>query len=344
MAHTDDPAPGTEPLLAVRDLVVTFPAAARGELVHAVSGISFTIDAGETLGLVGESGCGKSSVARAVLQLPPPTAGSVRFEGVELTDLDRRRLRTLRRRMQPVFQDPVSSLNPRRSVRDIVAEPLAVGRGAGDERLDAAARRRRAGELLAAVGIDPALGHRRPHQFSGGQCQRIGIARALAGDPRLLLCDEPVSALDVSVQAQLLNLFEDLKEQRGLTMLFISHDLSVVRNISDRVAVMYLGTLCEVGETTALYDRPAHPYTRALLDAAPIAPAGGGHPPRPARRLHGELPSAVHPPSGCRFRTRCPQAEARCAEEVPVLTPIDRGAGAHEVACHFPLDSAQEPV
>ncbi|MEZ5234000.1 MAG: ATP-binding cassette domain-containing protein [Acidimicrobiales bacterium] len=353
MAHTDDPAPGTEPLLAVRDLVVTFPAAARGELVQAVSGVSFTIDAGETLGLVGESGCGKSSVARAVLQLPPPSAGSVRFEGVELTDLDRRRLRALRRRMQPVFQDPVSSLNPRRSVRDIVAEPLAVGRRAvahravareaGDGRPDVAARRKRAGELLAAVGIDPALGHRRPHQFSGGQCQRIGIARALAGDPRLLICDEPVSALDVSVQAQLLNLFEDLKEQRGLTMLFISHDLSVVRNISDRVAVMYLGTLCEVGETTALYDRPAHPYTRALLDAAPIAPPVAAT--RHARPVGCTASSsAVHPPSGCRFRTRCPQAQARCAEEVPVLTPIDRGAGAHAVACHFPLGSAQEPV
>jgi peptide/nickel transport system ATP-binding protein len=315
-------------LLRVEDLVVEFPAAG-GRKVHAVSGVSFDLKEGETLGLVGESGCGKSTTGRAVMQLPSPTAGSVRLEGVELTDLSGEDLRRVRTRLQMIFQDPISSLNPRRKVRDIVAEgPSIWGDGAGPfsaERID---------QILEAVGLDPVVvGDRRPHQFSGGQCQRICIARALVMDPKILICDEPVSALDVSVQAQILNLLEDMKARYGLTMVFIAHDLAVVKNVSDRVVVMYLGKICEVGPPDALYAEPLHPYTRLLLasipEPDPDKPVSG-------ERIEGDLPSPVDPPSGCRFRTRCPRASARCETEEPVLRELRAG---HFVACHHPHDA-----
>jgi peptide/nickel transport system ATP-binding protein len=312
------------PLLDVRDLRVDFR---RGrQRVQAVAGVTFDVWPGETLGVVGESGCGKSTTGRAVVQVQPPTAGSVVFDGVELTALRRRQLRRTRTGIQMVFQDPISSLNPRRRVRDIVAEPLDIWkRAAGDTRRDIVDR------MLAAVGLDPmAVGNRLPRQFSGGQCQRISIARALVMEPKLLVCDEVVSALDVSVQAQILNLLEDLKSRYGLSLLFIAHDLAVVKAVSDRVAVMYLGRLCEVAPAETLYLAPAHHYSAALLQAAtepdPAAP-------RPVP-LPGEPPSLVAPPSGCRFRTRCPRAEPRCAAEVPEMREIAPG---HAVACHFPL-------
>jgi peptide/nickel transport system ATP-binding protein len=317
-------------LLRVEDLTVEFKTAAG--TVQAVSGISLDVRAGETLGLVGESGCGKSTTGRAVLQLPPPTSGRVLFEGVDLTGLHGARLREVRPRLQCVFQDPISSLNPRRRVRDIVREPLRIwGRGTDAEQLA------QVDDVLDAVGLDPdTAGPKRPHEFSGGQCQRISIARSLVLDPSLLICDEPVSALDVSVQAQILNLLEDMKARYGLTMVFIAHDLGVVRSISDRVAVMYLGKLCEVGPPARIYTAPRHPYTAALLRSIPV--------PDPTVRpsatglLKGDLPSPVDPPSGCRFRTRCPRAEERCALEEPKLRPMGDG---HHVACHFPLDAAE---
>jgi peptide/nickel transport system ATP-binding protein len=313
-------------LLTVRGLRVEYGRGRRQ--VQAVSGIDLDVRAGETLGLVGESGCGKSSAARAIVQVEPSAGGSVVFDGVDLTALRRRRRREARMAMQMVFQDPVSSLNPRRRVRDIVAEPLDIWRrGTRAERDDAVAT------MLEAVGLDPAVaGGRRPSEFSGGQCQRISIARALVMEPKLLVCDEIVSALDVSVQAQILNLLEDLKARYGLSVLFIAHDLAVVKNVSDRVAVMYLGTVCEVAPADALYRRPAHHYTAALVGSAvdpdPDAPR--------ATPLGGEPPSPIDPPSGCRFRTRCPRAEARCAAEVPVLREVAPGQA---VACHFPLAS-----
>jgi peptide/nickel transport system ATP-binding protein len=312
-------------VLRVEDLVVTF-AAGRRQRVHAVSGISFDVARGETLGLVGESGCGKSTTGRALMQLPPPTSGSVVFNGIELTTLGREALRLTRTKMQMIFQDPISSLNPRRRVREIVSEGLRIwGRTSASEmaRID---------EVLDAVGLDPATaGDRRPHQFSGGQCQRICIARSLALDPDLLICDEPVSALDVSVQAQILNLLEAMKARYQLTMIFIAHDLAVIKNISDRVAVMYLGKLCEIGGSDTLYAEPAHPYTNALLASIPV--------PNPEAEwsdtaLTGELPSPIDPPSGCRFRTRCPRAADVCAREEPQVRRIAAG---HYVACHFPL-------
>jgi peptide/nickel transport system ATP-binding protein len=313
-------------LLTVRGLRVEYGRGRRQ--VQAVSGIDLDVRAGETLGLVGESGCGKSSAARAIVQVERTAAGSVVFDGVDLTALRRRRRREARMAMQMVFQDPVSSLNPRRRVRDIVAEPLDIWRrGTRAERDHAVAT------MLEAVGLDPAVaGGRRPSEFSGGQCQRISIARALVMEPKLLVCDEIVSALDVSVQAQILNLLEDLKARYGLTVLFIAHDLAVVKNVSDRVAVMYLGMVCEIAPADALYRRPAHHYTAALVGSAvdpdPDAPR--------ATPLGGEPPSPIDPPSGCRFRTRCPRAEARCAAEVPVLREVAPGQA---VACHFPLAS-----
>jgi len=316
-----------EALLRVEDLVVEFHARAGGT-VHAVSGISFDVLEGETLGLVGESGCGKSTTGRAVMQLPRPTAGRVRFDGRDLTSLRGEALRKMRPRLQMVFQDPISSLNPRRRIADIVAEGLEIWGGR-----DAAARTGKVDEVLRAVGIDPdASRGRRPHELSGGQCQRVSIARAVATDPDLIICDEPVSALDVSIQAQILNLLRAMKDRYRLTMIFIAHDLAVVKNVSDRVAVMYLGKLCEVGTPDVLYARPAHPYTAALLAAIPV--------PDPHRRpdpkdvLGGELPSPTAPPSGCRFRTRCPKAQDRCAEEEPVVREVGEG---QYVACHFPL-------
>ena len=336
--------PEHDVLLRVEDLVVEFHAE-RGTRVKAVSGISLDVAAGETLSLVGESGCGKSTTGRAIMQLPRPTSGSVQFDGVELTELKGEQLRATRPRMQMIFQDPISSLNPRRKVGDIVAEGLEIWRVG-----DAAGRRAKVDEVLAAVGLDPAAARdRRPHEFSGGQCQRISIARALVTEPKLIICDEPVSALDVSVQAQILNLLEDMKQRYQLTMVFIAHDLAVVKNVSDRVAVMYLGKLCEVGTPDDLYAQPAHPYTAALLAAIPV-PDPGSHA-EDARVLGGEIPSNTDPPSGCRFRTRCPKAQARCAEEEPLLRSVNDGAFEHGdgaagagqfVACHFPLAPGEQ--
>ena len=318
--------PASETLLRVEDLVVEFPAGR--QKVHAVSGVSLDIRRGETLGLVGESGCGKSTTGKAIIQLPAPTAGRVRFAGAELTGLAGKRLRQVRTHLQLIFQDPISSLNPRRKVRDILAEPLRIwGRGGKAEQ---SARVR---EALDAVGLDPDVAlDRRPHQFSGGQCQRISIARALVMQPDLIICDEPVSALDVSVQAQILNLLDELKARYDLTLVFIAHDLAVVKHVSSRVAVMYLGKVCEVGDPDALYARPAHPYTAALLASIPVPDPGVR--PADADLLSGELPSPVDPPSGCRFRTRCPRAQPHCAAEEPRIRQVGHD---QFVACHFPL-------
>jgi peptide/nickel transport system ATP-binding protein len=330
-AHLRDADAGADVLLRVEHLVVEFPAGGHRK-VHAVSDVSFDVLRGETLGLVGESGCGKSTTGRAVMQLPRPTSGSVQFDGSELTDLGGEDLRRMRPRIQMIFQDPISSLNPRRRVGEIVAEPLAIW-GTTNGSAESVVRK-----VLEDVGLDYDIAaRRRPHQFSGGQCQRISIARALVLEPKLLICDEPVSALDVSVQAQILNLLEDMKTRYGLTMVFIAHDLAVVKNVSDRVAVMYLGKLCEVAPADTLYDSPTHPYTAALLASIPV--------PNPEVRpgvgsstgsLSNDLPSPIAPPSGCRFRTRCPRAQERCAQEEPVI----RNCGDdHWVACHFPLGS-----
>ncbi|HEX6422761.1 MAG TPA: oligopeptide/dipeptide ABC transporter ATP-binding protein [Acidimicrobiales bacterium] len=318
--------PESEALLRVEDLVVEFPAGRR--TVHAVSGVSLDVRRGETLGLVGESGCGKSTTGRAIVQLPSPTAGHVRFDGVDLARLSGKHLRRVRTRLQLVFQDPISSLNPRRKVRDILAEPLRIwGRGTRAQQ-EATVR-----ETLDAVGLDPEVAlDKRPHQFSGGQCQRISIARALVMEPELIICDEPVSALDVSVQAQILNLLDELKARFDLTLVFIAHDLAVVRHVSSRVAVMYLGKVCEVGDPDSLYARPAHPYTGALLAAIPVPDPGVR--PRRADALGGDLPSPVDPPSGCRFRTRCPRARPRCAAEEPRMRQVGDD---QFVACHFSL-------
>jgi len=318
-----------DPMLRVEDLVVEFPLGKR-EVVHAVSGVSFEIYPGETLGLVGESGCGKSTTARAVMQLPVPTSGKVILNGTDLVSLSGEELRRQRKQFQMIFQDPISSLNPRRKIADIIEMPLVIMReGTPEER---AARVR---EVLTAVGLDPDVSlDRRPFQFSGGQCQRISIARALVSEPSMLICDEPVSALDVSIQAQIINLLQDMKERYDLTMLFISHDLSVVKVVCDRVAVMYLGRICELADSESLYRRPAHPYTAALLSAIPEADPS--RPPQPIAMKEGELPSATAPPPGCRFHTRCPKAQAICTDVVPILGEIEDG---HSVACHFPLDA-----
>ena len=312
-----------QPVLAVEDLEVRF-AVGRGQQVYAVSGLSFDLLAGETLGIVGESGCGKSTSARAIMRLVPAAGGSVRLEGEELLGLPEKRVRRRRLRMQMIFQDSVSSLNPRRTVRALVAEGAAMWkRPMSTEAVD---------ELLSSVGLDPALvGHRRPHELSGGQCQRVAIARALALNPAVLVCDEPVSALDVSVQAQILNLLHDARERYGLATVFISHDLAVVKNISDRMLVMYLGKVCEVGDVEEVYREPAHPYTRFLGAAVPEPDPDA---PIPPDEITGELPSPLDPPSGCRFRTRCPLATQRCADEEPMLRAFGNGRA---VACHYPL-------
>ncbi|HKU94974.1 MAG TPA: ABC transporter ATP-binding protein [Vineibacter sp.] len=315
-------------LLAVENLVVEYPVG--NKTVYAVSDVSLHVDRGETLGLVGESGCGKSTLGRAVLQLRRPTAGTVMFDGTDLTKLDGEALRRMRRRLQLIFQDPIASLNPRRRIGDIVAEPLVIiGVTDRDE------RERRVRAVLTAVGLDPDLTMSRlPHEFSGGQCQRVCIARALILEPELVICDEPVSALDVSIRAQILNLLEDMKRRYGLTLLFIAHDLAVVKAVSDRIAVMYLGRLCEIGPTEQIFTHPAHPYTALLLDAIPVPDPSV----KPAVNVPiGEPPSPIAPPSGCRFRTRCPRADQRCADHVPALREIGPGQLA---ACHHPLSAA----
>ena len=321
----------TNTTLSVNDLKVHFPISSgflirrQTGAVKAVDGVSFDVAPGETLGLVGESGSGKTTTGRAILQLQRPTSGSVQFRGVELTAVSAKHMRPFRSEMQIIFQDPYGSLNPRMSAGQIVGEPLTVHGLAGDknQRLD------RVAELLERVGMNPAMIGRYPHEFSGGQRQRIGIARALAGEPSFIVCDEPVSALDVSIQAQILNLLTDLQAEFNISYLFIAHDLSVVRHISDRVAVMYLGKIMELASSEDLYENPTHPYTRALLSAVPIP-----DPILERRRerivLAGDIPSPINPPSGCVFRTRCPIATEECAEVVPEL--IDRG-NRHQVAC-----------
>jgi peptide/nickel transport system ATP-binding protein len=314
-----------EPLLSVDDLVVEY--ALRGKTVHAVSGVSFALRRGETLGLVGESGCGKSTLARAILKLTLPRSGRVLFDGIDLTALSGPDLRALRRRFQIIFQDPIASLNPRRRVADLIAEPLRI---AGVT--DAAERQRRVTDVLAAVGLDAELALPRfAHEFSGGQCQRLCIARALILEPELVVCDEPVSALDVSIRAQIINLLEAMKARYGLTLLFIAHDLAVVKAVSDRVAVMYLGKLVEIAPTERLFREPGHPYTALLLQAIPRPDPEA---PVPEHVAVGEPPSPLAPPSGCRFRTRCQRAAPRCREQEPALREI---APNQFVACHFPL-------
>jgi oligopeptide transport system ATP-binding protein len=322
----------SETLLEVRDLVKHFPVGAglfskHTGMVRAVDGVSFDLHRGETLGLVGESGCGKTTTGRCILQLERPTSGSIRFQGEELTSLTEQAMRKLRRRMQVIFQDPYSSLNPRMTIGQIIEEPLKVHAIVSGAR----ARADRVRELLEQVGLLPQHAGRYPHQLSGGQRQRVGIARALAMEPALIVCDEPVSALDVSIQAQIVNLLEDLQARLGLTYLFIAHDLSVVRHISDRVVVMYLGKVVEIADRTSLYQEPLHPYTRALLSAVPIP-----DPQLEARREHlvlrGEVPSPLNPPPGCVFHPRCPVAVDLCSVEVPVLREIRPG---HCAACHL---------
>ena len=331
-----------DPLLVVEDLAVRFPVPGSGgwlsrshDEVRAVEGVSFTVQRGETLGLVGESGCGKSTTGRAVLQLLRPTAGSVVFDGQPIHSFWQRRggrwrwdarLRELRQRMQMIFQDPFASLNPRMTVEAILAEPLRnFGLAPGSQRWE------RIQQLLETVGMDPRASRRYPHEFSGGQRQRIGIARALALGPELIVADEPISALDVSIQAQIINLLADLRERLELTLIFIAHDLAAVRHVSDRIAVMYLGRIVELADARTIIDKPRHPYTQALISAVPL--------PDPARErsrrrtvLSGELPSPVNPPSGCPFHTRCPLREDRCSQELPLLRQVAAG---HQVACHL---------
>ena len=322
-------------LLEVRDLKKHFPIRT-GILkrttgyVYAVDGVSFDVQKGETLGLVGESGGGKSTVGRTLLRLTPATGGTVAFEGIDVMSATRGDMQRLRRDMQIVFQDPYASLNPRMRVRDIVGESLTIHDvGTKDE------RKKRVAELLDIVGLDPEHADRYPHEFSGGQRQRIGIARALALNPKLIILDEPVSALDVSIRAQVLNLLEDLQNEFDLTYLFVSHDLSVVKHISDRVAVLYLGKIVEISDSGVLYDQPQHPYTEALLSAVPIPDP---HTERSRRRivLEGDVPSPANPPRGCVFHPRCPRAQEICTKEMPVLAGTGDAGEGHEVACYFP--------
>lgn len=309
------------PLLRVTDLKKHFTVDG-GALLKAVDGVSFEIKRGETFGVVGESGCGKSTLGKTVLGLLPPTTGEIEFEALNLRTLSKDQTRQLRRSMQIIFQDPYSSLNPRRSIRSLISEPLDIhGIGTLQE------RRERVAGLLKRVGLDPDYMNRYPHEFSGGQRQRIGIARALALNPKFIVADEPVSALDVSVQAQVVNLLQDLQEEFGLTYMFISHGLSVVKHISDRVAVMYLGKIVEMGDVDEIYSNPKHPYTKALLSSIPTPVPGAA---KERLSLHGDVPTPINPPSGCVFRTRCPIAGVECAGAAPALKPVSDG---HSVAC-----------
>jgi peptide/nickel transport system ATP-binding protein len=322
-------------LLRADNLVKHFPVrqhmfGRQTAVVHAVDGVSFELQAGETMALVGESGCGKSTVGRLVLRLLDPTAGKVWFNGEDLTALSPQQLRGKRRELQMIFQDPYSSLNPRMTVEQTLVEPLAL------HGLAPGRRRERAAELMDLVGLAPQYLQRYPHEFSGGQRQRIGIARALAVEPRLIVCDEPVSALDVSIQAQIINLLQDLQRRLGLAYVFIAHDLAVVKHISSHVAVMYLGHVVEYADKRSLFASPRHPYTQALLSAIPIPQPGAK---RERMLLQGDVPNPIDPPSGCRFRTRCPYARERCAQEVPAL----RATNGHSVACHFWEEIAPPP-
>ncbi|MEU6734006.1 dipeptide ABC transporter ATP-binding protein [Streptomyces physcomitrii] len=333
--------PDREPILEVRGLVKHFPLT-QGILfkrqigaVKAVDGVDFDLGHGETLGIVGESGCGKSTVARMLVHLEEPTRGTIRYKGEDVTKLSGRALKAVRRNIQMVFQDPYTSLNPRMTVGDIIGEPYEIHPEAAPK----GSRRQRVRELLDVVGLNPEYLNRYPHQFSGGQRQRIGIARGLALRPEIIVADEPVSALDVSVQAQVINLMERLQDEFDLSYVFIAHDLSIVRHISERVAVMYLGRIVETGTDTEIYEHPTHPYTQALLSAVPV-PDPGMREARARILLSGDVPSPAHPPSGCRFRTRCWKAQERCALEVPALAvPAEfrhvSGPAAHDSACHF---------
>jgi peptide/nickel transport system ATP-binding protein/oligopeptide transport system ATP-binding protein len=324
----------SQPLVRVRGLVKHFPLT-RGILVrhrmgavHAVDDVSFDVWPGETLGLVGETGCGKSTTAKLLTRLLEPSAGEIHFDGRDITHVRGRQLKAIRREMQIVFQDPYSSLNPRKTVGSIIAEPFVVHgllEGGGE-------RRRAVRELMATVGLNPEHYNRYPHEFSGGQRQRVGLARAIALRPKLLIADEPVSALDVSIQAQVLNLLSEMRRELGLTLVFISHDLSVVRHMCDRVAVMYLGEIVESGDAASLYSFPRHPYTGALLAAVPAEDPASAR--RERRLLGGDVPNPADPPSGCRFHTRCPKAQARCRSDEPELE--EKGSGT-SAACHYPL-------
>ncbi|MGW0362309.1 ABC transporter ATP-binding protein [Streptomyces sp. NPDC002990] len=336
-----------ESLLEVTDLVKHYPLTQGVVLrkqvgaVKAVDGVSFGLRAGETLGIVGESGCGKSTVARMLVHLERPTAGAISYKGEDITRLSGRALKAVRRNIQMVFQDPYTSLNPRMTVGDIIGEPYEIH----PEVAPKGDRRRKVQELLDVVGLNPEYINRYPHQFSGGQRQRIGIARGLALQPEVIVADEPVSALDVSVQAQVINLLERLQDDFGLSYVFIAHDLSIVRHISDRVGVMYLGRIVEIGTDTQIYDHPTHPYTQALLSAVPVPdPRARAH--RERIILSGDVPSPANPPSGCRFRTRCWKAEDRCATEVPLLAvpaAFPAGPAAHPSACHFAAEKQVVP-
>ncbi|MEU9137596.1 oligopeptide/dipeptide ABC transporter ATP-binding protein [Streptomyces sp. NPDC048404] len=333
-----------EPLLVVENLVKHFPVKGGFPVrrtigaVQAVDGINLTVNVGESFGLVGESGCGKSTTGRLITRLLEPTGGTIRYRGQDITHVGRKRLAPVRSEIQMIFQDPYSSLNPRQTVGRIISAPMEVN-GIAPE----GGREKRVRELLEIVGLNPEHYNRFPHEFSGGQRQRIGVARALASEPKLIVADEPVSALDVSIQAQVVNLLQDVQKELGIAFLFIAHDLAVVRHFSQRVAVMYLGKVIEVGDRNSIYTRPRHPYTHALLSAVPeVELEETGKPPRERIRLAGDVPSPISPPSGCRFRTRCWKAQDKCAAEEPPLVRIPGNREGHLTACHFPEEPTTE--